>query len=130
MMDKISESDVMIPCSGGVQLDGCLSVPERARGLVLFVHGSGSSRFSVRNRHVAHILNEACLATLLFDLFTTEEDAIDSQTRALRFDIAFLAARLEDATRWCLTRPDLKDLAIGYFGASTGGRCSTYGGCK
>ena len=84
--------NVTIP-SGHVTIEGILYIPEKARGLVLFVHGSGSSRFSVRNQHVASILNEAKLSTLLFDLFTPDEDAIDSHTREFRFDIEFLASR-------------------------------------
>ena len=117
-LDK--EHAITIP-SGNLFLDGILTIPTNATGLVLFVHGSGSSRFSVRNQYVAKILNEAKLATLLFDLFTPEEDAIDTVTRRLRFDITFLASRLIDATRWCLQQPMLQPLPIGYFGASTGG---------
>ena len=107
--------------SSHVTLDGFLYIPEKACGLVLFVHGSGSSRFSVRNQYVARVLNDANLSTLLFDLFTPEEDAIDSRTRQFRFDIEFLALRLLDATQWCLKQPQLSSLSIGYFGASTGG---------
>ena len=84
------EHPVIIPVQD-VKLDGLLHIPKEAHGLVIFVHGSGSSRFSVRNQYVARVLNEAKLATLLFDLFTPEEDAIDSQTSELRFDIEFLA---------------------------------------
>lgn len=115
-----SVNEVKIP-SSGIALDGLLYVPSHACGLVLFVHGSGSSRFSARNQHVAQFLNEAKLATLLFDLFTPDEDTVDSQTGQLRFDIGFLASRLLDATQWCLTQPALNSLSIGYFGASTGG---------
>ena len=115
-----TEHSITIP-SGNVTLDGLLYVPQDALGLVLFVHGSGSSRFSVRNQAVAKILNEANLATLLFDLFTPDEDAIDSRTRQLRFNIEFLASRLLDATQWCLKQKPLSFLPIGYFGASTGG---------
>ena len=114
------EHVITIP-SGDVYLDGLLYVPEDACGLVLFVHGSGSSRFSVRNQYVARVLNEAGLATLLFDLFTPDEDDIDSQTRQYRFDIGFLASRLIDTTQWCIKQPMLQSLRIGYFGASTGG---------
>jgi putative phosphoribosyl transferase len=102
-------------------LDGILYIPEEPRGLVLFVHGSGSSRFSVRNQFVAQVLNQAKLSTLLFDLLTPDEDEIDSRTGELRFDINFLASRLLDVTRWCLQQHQLGDLPIGYFGASTGG---------
>jgi dienelactone hydrolase len=114
------EHRVIIP-SADVYLDGLLFIPNDACGLVLFVHGSGSSRFSTRNQYVAKKLNEAGLATLLFDLFTAEEDIIDSRTSQLRFDIEFLASRLIDATRWCVKQPALHSLTIGYFGASTGG---------
>lgn len=107
--------------SAKVLLDGLLYIPKQAQGLVLFVHGSGSSRFSVRNQYVARVLNEAKLATLLFDLFTPAEDALDSYTRQYRFDMEFLASRLIDATHWCLEQPIFKCLPIGYFGASTGG---------
>jgi pimeloyl-ACP methyl ester carboxylesterase len=107
--------------SGDISLDGLLYVPKDACGLVLFVHGSGSSRFSVRNQYVARVLNEGHIATLLFDLFTPDEDAIDNRTRQFRFDIEFLASRLLDATKWCLKQPILSVLSIGYFGASTGG---------
>lgn len=111
---------VTIP-SDNISLDGLLYIPQDACGLVLFVHGSGSSRFSVRNQYVASVLNEGHIATLLFDLFTPDEDAIDSLTRQFRFDIEFLASRLLDATKWCLNQPILCPLSIGYFGASTGG---------
>lgn len=115
-----TEHNILIP-SGAITLDGFLFIPEDALGLVLFVHGSGSSRFSVRNQYVARVLNEANLATLLFDLFTPDEDAIDSLTRQYRFDIEFLASRLLAATQWCLQQKNLLALPIGYFGASTGG---------
>lgn len=102
------------------KLNGLVYIPTDALGLVLFVHGSGSSRLSVRNQHVAHALNKAKLATLLFDLFTPEEDQIDSQTAELRFNIDFLATRLINTTQWCL-KEITPSLPIGYFGASTGG---------
>ncbi len=115
-----TEHPVIIP-SGTVHLDGILHIPKDAKGLVIFVHGSGSSRFSVRNQHVAALLNKAKLATLLFDLLTPEEEVIDSRTRELRFDIDLLAQRLIDTTYWCLKQLATHDLTIGYFGASTGG---------
>lgn len=118
---KLNEEHAVKIPSSEVHLDGLLYIPSNACGLVLFVHGSGSSRFSVRNQYVAHVLNEAGLVTLLFDLFTPEEDVVDSQTRQFRFDIGFLASRLIDATKWCLQKPMLQSLSIGYFGASTGG---------
>lgn len=115
-----TEHSITIP-SGNVTLDGIVHIPKVARGLVLFVHGSGSSRLSVRNQYVANVLNNANLATVLFDLFTPDEDAIDNRTRQFRFDIEFLASRLLDSTHWCLKQPQLSALPIGYFGASTGG---------
>lgn len=112
-----TEQAVIIP-SGDVSLDGILHIPTQATGLVLFVHGSGSSRFSVRNQQVARVLNEAKLATLLFDLLTPPEDELDSRTRELRFDIAFLAERCFNAMQWCTRQ--LGAIPIGLFGASTG----------
>jgi len=101
---------------GQVSLLGNLTVPAEARGLVIFAHGSGSSRLSSRNRAVAATLAEHRFATLLFDLLTEAED----YRRELVFDIPLLARRLELATRWALTQPELGELPIGYFGASTG----------
>lgn len=106
--------------AGGVILRGDLSVPESAHGLVLFAHGSGSSRLSGRNRWVARELNDAGLATLLFDLLTEEEERVDVVTRALRFDIPLLAQRLSQTTGWVMRQPALAKLPLGYFGASTG----------
>lgn len=105
---------------GGRALQADLAIPESACGIVLFAHGSGSSRRSPRNRHVAQVLQEAGLATLLMDLLTPEEEAFDAQTAALRFDIELLADRLAKVTRWLLDQPKLAQLRIGYFGASTG----------
>jgi putative phosphoribosyl transferase len=106
--------------AGRVTLEGNLTLPAGARGLVLFAHGSGSSRHSPRNRYVARLLNEAKLATLLVDLLTPDEEAIDLQTAHLRFNIDLLAARLVGATDWLTQQPDTRHLRIGYFGASTG----------
>ena len=100
----------------GVTLEGNLIVPEKATGVVLFAHGSGSSRFSSRNRFVAQFLRDGGLGTLLIDLLTAREEAIDERTRHLRFDIDLLARRLVDATTWLGDR-----LPVGLFGASTGG---------
>jgi len=105
---------------GDVTLAGDLSIPPHAQGLVLFAHGSGSSRLSPRNRFVAQILQEGGLATLLFDLLTPEEERIDLRTRQLRFDIGLLAKRLAATTSWVLTQPQLHHWPIGYFGSSTG----------
>ena len=106
--------------AGPVILEGDLSLPKGARGVVLFAHGSGSSRHSPRNRLVASLLNEAKLATLLVDLLTPREEAIDLQTAHLRFDIPLLAKRLVGATDWLARHPDTRALRFGYFGASTG----------
>jgi putative phosphoribosyl transferase len=106
--------------AGPVTLEGNLSLPERARGIVLFAHGSGSSRHSPRNRYVAKVLNEAKLATFLVDLLTPDEEAVDLRTAHLRFDIDLLAGRLVGVTDWLTQYPDARELRIGYFGASTG----------
>jgi putative phosphoribosyl transferase len=105
---------------GRVALDGNLSLPERAGGVVLFPHGSGSSRHSPRNRHVARMLNRVNLATLLVDLLTPEEEVLDVRTAHLRFDIGLLTGRLIGATDWLTRHPDTRHLRLGYFGASTG----------
>jgi putative phosphoribosyl transferase len=97
-----------------------ITIPERATGLVLFAHGSGSSRHSPRNRHVAEILNRGSIGTVLTDLLTEEEEAVDVQTAELRFDIALLGRRLVGITDWIGQQPELKHLGLGYFGASTG----------
>jgi putative phosphoribosyl transferase len=101
-------------------LEGILQIPEAAQGLVVFAHGSGSSRHSTRNQYVARFLQEGRLATLLFDLLTTEEEEIDRRTRRLRFDIELLASRMIGATNWLVQQPEPQLLPIGYFGASTG----------
>jgi dienelactone hydrolase len=106
--------------AGSAVLGGTLRVPERSVGIVLFAHGSGSGRRSPRNRRVAELLNEARLATLLFDLLTSEEEAVDALTGDLRFNIDLLAQRLIGATDWLTQRADIAHLPIGYFGASTG----------
>jgi putative phosphoribosyl transferase len=103
-----------------VTLEGNLTLPEGADAVVLFAHGSGSGRHSPRNRHVARVLNEAKLATLLIDLLTAEEEEIDRLTAHLRFDIDLLARRLVHATDWLTHQSDTRRLRIGYFGASTG----------
>jgi putative phosphoribosyl transferase len=103
-----------------IRLDGDLSVPSAAKGVVLFAHGSGSSRHSPRNRYVADVLNEGGLATLLIDLLTADEQEVDLQTAHLRFDIPFLARRLETITEWLSRHPEVRDLRLGHFGASTG----------
>jgi len=112
-------SEVQIQ-AGHAILSGNLHIPEGATALVLFAHGSGSSRHSPRNQFVARTLNDAGLATLLFDLLTQKEEAIDTQTRELRFDIHLLAERLLHATKWAKRQEQTRDLGIGYFGSSTG----------
>src|SRR5207302_2100798 len=107
--------------AGGAILSGSLSIPENTDALVLFAHGSGSSRHSPRNQFVARTLNDAGLATLLFDLLTPEEESVDLYTREHRFDINLLAERLVHATRWARKQEQTADLRIGYFGSSTGG---------
>jgi len=108
----------------GVLLDGALVVlnasPEELRGVVLFAHGSGSSRHSPRNRRVAGVLQELGWATLLLDLMTVEEENVDLRTRELRFDISRLAARLTGAVDWLAQQEDTADLPLALFGASTG----------
>jgi dienelactone hydrolase len=111
---------VEIP-AGNIRLEGELSVPEGAAGVVLFAHGSGSSRHSPRNRFVADVIFKSGTGTLLFDLLTREEEAVDIYTRHLRFDISLLAERLTEATGWLRQNSAARDLNVGYFGASTGG---------
>ena len=105
---------------GEVVLAGDLQVPERAIGLVIFAHGSGSSRFSSRNRRVAEALQRAGCATLLMDLLTSYEEQVDTLTAEYRFDIPLLGRRVIAATDWAANARSLRDLRIGYFGASTG----------
>ena len=107
--------------SGTVTLDGDLTIPAGAVGIVLFAHGSGSSRHSPRNQFVARAIREAGIATLLFDLLTQEEEGEDDVTGRLRFDIGLLAGRLVEASRWVANQTETQKLRIGYFGASTGG---------
>jgi pimeloyl-ACP methyl ester carboxylesterase len=114
---ELSEASVRIPPSGVI---GDFAVPIDARGVVIFAHGSGSSRLSSRNRFVAGVLQRAKLATLLLDLLTAEEEQIDLRTRRLRFDMKLLANRLVQATEWLADHSDIGHLPLGYFGASTG----------
>ena len=107
--------------AGRVRLEGTLGVPANARGIVLFAHGSGSSRFSSRNRYVARVLRDAALGTLLLDLLSSREEEVDDVTREHRFDIAMLADRLVAAIDWLAAEPESERLAVGLFGASTGG---------
>jgi dienelactone hydrolase len=119
MQAKKSET-YRIPISSNITLEGNLSIPEQPHGVVLFVHGSGSSRFSPRNRHVARVLQEASFATLLIDLLTKQEEDRDRYSGHLRFNIDLLSERVVEVTNWLTMQPGVKNLKIGYFGASTG----------
>lgn len=119
-MSAIALESVAIPIGTGEQIEADLRVPERASGLIVFAHGSGSSRFSARNRRVAETLQRRGFGTLLLDLLTREEEQIDKHTAEYRFDIERLAARVVGASDWLHDREDLSSLPIGYFGASTG----------
>lgn len=121
------EESLVVVSADDVALEGNLDVPQGARAIVLFAHGSGSSRHSPRNKYVAEVLKEAGLATLLFDLLTEEEEIIDLQTAELRFNIQLLASRLVGATDWVIKNPSTKNLKIGYFGASTGAAAALIG---
>ncbi len=118
MVEKITE-EIQVQV-GEAKLGAYLHVPEKAKGIVLFAHGSGSSRRSTRNQFVAKFLQEANIATLLMDLLTPDEEKIDLVTQELRFDIPFLSDRLLGATEWVEKEPKTHHLSIGYFGASTG----------
>lgn len=125
----VREREVRVPVESApkagpvhaVSLEGNLALPEGAKGLVLFAHGSGSSRFSPRNRFVARSLQEAGLATLLIDLLSPQEEALDVRTAELRFDLPFLARRLAEVIDWLEADPQTQNLPVGLFGASTGG---------
>lgn len=115
-----AEEHSVLVSADSVNLQGNLIIPKDAHGIVLFAHGSGSSRHSPRNRYVAQVLQKVGLATLLIDLLTEEEEKVDDVTAHLRFDIDLLAKRLAGVTNWLLQNPDTKNLNVGYFGASTG----------
>jgi dienelactone hydrolase len=117
---QFGETELDIPIGHGTVLTASVDIPDRPRGVVLFAHGSGSSRLSPRNRFVAQVLRNAGLGTFLLDLLTPAEDAIDRRTAALRFDIELLATRLIGATEYIRQRSDLATMPVGYFGASTG----------
>lgn len=116
---RLHGAEVVIPVDGGA-LHGDLVIPEGAAGIVAFAHGSGSSRFSARNRMVARTLEATGLATLLIDLLTAKEEAVDAHTRELRFDIDLLARRMSAVTDWLARQHEVSRLATGYFGSSTG----------
>jgi putative phosphoribosyl transferase len=123
------ETAVKIPV-GSVVVEGNLTVPSGAKGVVLFAHGSGSSRFSPRNRCVAKFFNAQKIGTLLFDLLTNEEDQEDIETAEYRFNINLLAERLIGATEWLKKDPDTKNIVFGYFGASTGAAAALIAAAK
>lgn len=120
-VEREKELEIKIPIPfDDMQLDGTLYIPENSQGLILFAHGSGSSRFSPRNRFVAQYLNKGAYATLLFDLLTRSEETSDLLNAGMRFDIELLKRRLDGATEYVLSNPDTKEFSLGYFGASTG----------
>ncbi|NGX56052.1 MAG: putative phosphoribosyl transferase [Candidatus Anoxychlamydiales bacterium] len=115
----MQKKNIEIPLSNNV-LNGELTLVDNPIGIAIFAHGSGSSRFSKRNQLVAKILNEQKISTLLFDLLTNEEEELDKETLEYRFNIQLLSKRLLTATKWIQSNPNIKNLKIGYFGASTG----------
>lgn len=120
-IDKEKEIEIKIPLyTEDVQLDGVLYIPPICQGLILFAHGSGSGRYSPRNRFVAQYLNNGAYATLLFDLLTRREESVDLLNASFRFNIDLLSKRLKGTAEWVRTVPELKEYPIGYFGASTG----------
>ena len=124
-----SQTEMKIPVRN-VKVEGTLTLPAGAKGIVLFAHGSGSSRFSPRNQYVAKEFNKAKIATLLFDLLTQREEEVDALTAQYRFNIPLLADRLIGATRWLRNDPQTKKLAFGYFGASTGAAAALIAAAK
>jgi dienelactone hydrolase len=125
----LAQSAVRIPADGKT-IDGNLAVPRGAKAVVVFAHGSGSSRFSPRNTRVARTLNEAGFATLLVDLLTRDEEVVDVVTAQFRFDIDLLAKRLASATAWLKKNTETKNLTAGYFGASTGAAAALIAAAK
>jgi putative phosphoribosyl transferase len=119
MNTRSGQPEVTVQASS-VDLGGFLELPDACEGVVVFVHGSGSSRFSARNQYVAQVLNDAGFGTLLFDLLTLQEQHIDQVTAQLRFDIPLLAGRLGEALQWLVRQPQLTGQPVGLFGASTG----------
>jgi putative phosphoribosyl transferase len=124
-----NKAEMKIPV-GNVIVEGTLTLPSGTRGVVLFAHGSGSSRFSPRNQYVAKEFNKAKIATLLFDLLTPEEEETDIVTAEYRFNIGLLAERLIGVTQWLRNDPQTKKLAFGYFGASTGAAAALIAAAK
>lgn len=126
-MARVAVREEVRILDGDVVIDGDLHVPERALGLVIFAHGSGSGRFSMRNRRVAEGLHSAGCATLLIDLLTRYEEEVDAMTAEFRFDIPILGRRVVAAVDWAAQHPAVCDLPIGYFGASTGAAAALIG---
>lgn len=115
-----NKREIQVPIAKDTALEGYLALPAQAQGLVLFVHGSGSSRQSPRNQYVAGVLQQAGFATLLIDLLTGQEEEQERYTAHLRFDIDLLSGRVKETTNWLTSQPETRHLKIGYFGASTG----------
>jgi putative phosphoribosyl transferase len=128
-MVREDEKNVRIT-SGKATINGNLEIPPGAKSIIVFAHGSGSSRFSPRNNYIAELMNRTDLATLLIDLLTTEEESIDEYTRQYRFDVDMLADRLIASTLWLKTTSITKNLSIGYFGASTGAAAALIAAAK
>lgn len=126
---KTTEETIHIQVEKG-EIEGELIIPPEAQGIVLFAHGSGSSRFSPRNQLVAKIIREHHLATLLLDLLTLEEDRVDQVSREFRFNIDLLADRLLQATQWIFKDSRTQNLSIGYFGSSTGAAAALIAAAK
>jgi putative phosphoribosyl transferase len=122
--------EVRIPIAGEAFIAASAETPADTHGLVLFAHGSGSSRFSPRNRYVAQVLRDAGFGTMLLDLLTVPEDVLDQRTAEFRFDVDLLAERLIAATRWVDQQPELASLPLGYFGASTGAAAALVGAAR
>ncbi len=129
-MIENSVSPIRIPVKRNAAIEGDLTIPPHAKAVVTFAHGSGSSRFSPRNQHIAKIFNEAGMATLLIDLLTPQEEEIDMSTAEYRFNIGMLAERLISATEWLKLDPSTKDMVFGYFGASTGAAAALIAAAK
>ena len=129
-MPAIAFESIAIPIGTGHEVEADLRVPERASGLIVFAHGSGSSRFSARNRRVAETLQRRGFGTLLLDLLTREEERVEAHTAELRFDIDLLATRLVGLTDWLVARGVGSDVSIGLFGASTGAAAALVAGAQ
>jgi putative phosphoribosyl transferase len=129
MIPHLNQNTISIPLGKKV-IQGDLTVPAEVNGLVIFAHGSGSSRFSPRNKYVAEILNDAGFAALLIDLLTLDEESVDNRTAEHRFNIGLLADRLIGATDWAREQQRLSTLRVGYFGASTGAAAALVAGAR